>query len=298
MKRFPLLVCLVLLLLLFVVGIPAAAVVTISRVSPESGPNNGDVSVTITGSGFNKDTTVWMSSCTTGGLVPGTVVKWSNTSLTCRFSFNGQKPAKYDVKVDSPFTDPLGNYYPQDVVMLSQSFSVYQGTGTTTVATTLPGTTDVTTTITTAATSGAGANSVFFETNPSGAEIWLSDEDVGTSTFTYYTDRDGTFDVVAKKTGYEDYEDRVTILSGQRVHFYGSLTPLSSTSNNVTTNATSSASSSSAPVKTNTTIRRSTLKIPTPLGTDPPVTEESPADPALALGAAGIVIGLVLLRRR
>jgi hypothetical protein len=287
MKRFPLFVCLV--LLLFVVGIPAAAVVTISRVSPESGPNNGDVSVTITGSGFNKDTTVWMSSCTTGGLVPGTVVKWSNTSLTCRFSFNGQKPAKYDVKVDSPFTDPLGNYYPQDVVMLSQSFSVYQGTGTTTVATTIPGTTDVTTTIMTAATSGAGANSVFFETNPSGAEIWLSDEDVGTSTFTYYTDRDGTFDVVAKKTGYEDYEDRVTILSGQ---------PLSSTSNNVTTNATSSASSSSAPVKTNTTIRRSTLKIPTPLGTDPPVTEESPADPALALGAAGIVIGLVLLRRR
>jgi hypothetical protein len=66
----------------------------------------------------------------------------------------------------------------------------------------------------------------------------------------------------------------------------------------VTTNATPSASSSSAPVKTNTTIRKSTLKIPTPLGTDPPVTEESPADPALALGAAGIVIGLVLLRRR
>jgi len=53
MKRFPLFVCLVLLLLLFVVGIPAAAVVTISRVSPESGPNNGEGSVTITGTGFN-----------------------------------------------------------------------------------------------------------------------------------------------------------------------------------------------------------------------------------------------------
>jgi len=51
-------------------------------------------------------------------------------------------------------------------------------------------------------------------------------------------------------------------------------------------------------VKTNTTIRKSTLKIPTPLGTDPPVTEESPADPALALGAAGIVIGLAVFRKK
>ena len=296
MKRFPLFVCL--FLLLFIVGIPAAATPTISSVSPQTGPNNGDVRVTIKGTGFNKDTTVWMSSCTAGGMIYGTVVKWSPTSMTCTFSFNGQNPGKYDVKVNSPFTDPLGIYHPQDVTLLSQSFTVYQGTGTKSTTTTTTGTTTITTTVTTSATSGEGENSVFFETNPSGAEIWLNDEDVGTSTFTYYTDRDGTYDVVAKKIGYEDYEDRVTILSGQRVRFYGLLTPLSSTSNNMTTNATPSASSSSASVKTNTTIRKSTLKIPTPLGTDPPVTEESPANPATALWAAGIAIAFVLFRRR
>jgi hypothetical protein len=55
---------------------------------------------------------------------------------------------------------------------------------------------------------------------------------------------------------------------------------------------------SGTPAKTVTTIQKSTLKIPTPLGTFAPAAEESPVDPALALGAAGIAIGLVMLRRR
>jgi hypothetical protein len=55
---------------------------------------------------------------------------------------------------------------------------------------------------------------------------------------------------------------------------------------------------SGTPAKTVTTIQKSTLKVPTPLGTFAPAAEESPVDPALALGAAGIAIGLVMFRRR
>jgi hypothetical protein len=116
---------------------------------------------------------------------------------------------------------------------------------------------------------------------------------VGTSTFTYYTNKEGVFDVVIKKDGCEDYAAKVSILEGRRVHFYAPLTPLAS---GYTTSVTTPASGT--PAKTVTTIQKSTLKIPTPLGTFAPAAEESPVDPALALGAAGIAIGLVMLRRR
>jgi len=50
-------------------------------------------------------------------------------------------------------------------------------------------------------------------------------------------------------------------------------------------------------VKTATTIRKSTLNIPTPWpGTTP--SEASRVDPLLDIGAAGIGAGLVVIRRR
>jgi hypothetical protein len=275
------------------VGIPlATASPTISSIRPISAPNNGDVTVTYSGTGFNKDSTVWMKTCDGKSTVYGTVTRSSPSSLTARFSFRGEKPSSYNVWVNSPFTDDFGNYWPNDAEVLTSGFSIYQGTGTT-YTTTTTGTTTATTTVTTTVTSGEGDNSVFFETNPSGATVFLDGNEVGTSAFTYYTNKEGTFDVVVKKIGYEDYTAKVTILEGKRVRFYALLTLLASGS---TPSATTP--SSGTPGKTVTTIQKSTLKIPTPLGTDPPVTEESPVDPALALGAAGIAIGLVLLRRR
>jgi hypothetical protein len=124
---------------------------------------------------------------------------------------------------------------------------------------------------------------------------------VGTSSFSYYTDNDGTFNVVVKKAGYEEYDGQVTVVDGgPRARFYGLLTPLSSTAtaDTVTTTATSSTYSSSIPVSTAITIRKSTLKIPTPLGPYDPPSEDSPVDPAIALWAAGIGILFVVIRRR
>jgi hypothetical protein len=293
MKRSSLCVCLVLLFLLVAAGIPiAAASPTISSIRPISAPNNGDVTVTYSGTGYNKDSTVWMKTCDGKSTVYGTVTSWSPSSLTARFSFRGEKPSSYNVWVNSPWTDNYGNYWPKDAEVLTSGFSVYQGTGTT-YTTTTTGTVTATTTVTTSVTYGEGENSVFFETNPGGATIFLNGDEVGTSAFTYYTHQDGVFDVVVKKVGYEDYTAQVTILEGKRVRFYALLTQLDAGS---TPSSTSPASGT--PGKNVTTIRKSTLKVPTPLGAFEPPAEESPVDPALALFAAGIAIGFVLLRRR
>jgi hypothetical protein len=225
----------------------------------------------------------------TSGQMLGTNLQVSTNQVTAKIDLSGTQVVEgdYDVLV----------YSNDGATYKLRGFSVYSGGSYATTTTTTAKVT--TTTTTTTIPTYLGSNSVYFETNPTGAEIYLNGDHVGTSTFTYKTDRDGSFTVVVKKTGYEDYVDRVTILSGgQRVRFYCQLTPLASTTNNMTTNGTPSVSSSSTPGKTNTTVRKSTLKIPTPLGTDPPVTEESPANPATALWAAGIAITFVLFRRR
>ena len=218
---------LILLFFLAVAGIPAAASPSITDVRPVSAPNNGDVTVTITGTGFNSQSTVWMKTCDGKSTVYGTVTRSSPTSLTARFSFRGEKPSSYNVWVNSPWTDSYGNYFPEDAEKIPSGFTLYQGTGTT-YTTTTTGTTTATSTVTTTVTSGEGDNSVFFETNPSGATVFLDGNEVGTSAFTYNTNKEGTFDVVVKKIGYEDYTAKVTILEGKRVRFYALLTLLAS----------------------------------------------------------------------
>ena len=137
MKRLPLFVCLVLLLLVVTV-IPVTASPEIYSISPATAPNTGDVTVTITGTGFNSESTVFVAANSTGSVIHGTVVSWSPTSITCTFSLNGQTPAKFNVVVNSPLTDPTGHYWPKDNGFLSEAFEVYQGTGMTAMTTTVP----------------------------------------------------------------------------------------------------------------------------------------------------------------
>jgi hypothetical protein len=134
-------------------------------------------------------------------------------------------------------------------------------------------------------------SSIYFETNPPGATIWLDGTNVGMSVFTYPNATPGTYTVLIRKSGYEDYTGSVTVLDGRRTTFYALLTLPDEDTTVATTVATST------PVKTATTIRKSTLNVPTPWPGATP-TEASPVDPALAIGAAGIGTGLVAIRRR
>ena len=134
-------------------------------------------------------------------------------------------------------------------------------------------------------TPAKSGGSIYFETVPPDAIIWLDNVELGTSPFTYFTEKTGTLDVLVRKKGYRDFKGNVTVVNGTRVLFYTILTEV--------TGDLSARNTPPAPVQTATTIRKSTLKIPTTWPTDTPA---SPADPVIVLGAAGI--GLFLIRRR
>jgi hypothetical protein len=129
--------------------------------------------------------------------------------------------------------------------------------------------------------------SIFFDTIPSDATIWLDNVNIGTSPFTYSSDKSATFIVLVRKKMFEDYTGTVTVSDGKRVVFYARLTPVS--------HALAEENTYVAPVTTATTIRKSTMNIPTPW---PTTTPQSPLDPALVIGAAALGTGFWVIRRR
>ncbi|MFA5267684.1 MAG: PEGA domain-containing protein [Methanoregula sp.] len=306
MNRSPL--CFSLFLLLLVTaGIPiAAASPTVKSILPATGPNDVAIAAEITGTGFNSGSIVTLTKCGTGsGTITGTISSVSATKITATFDLTGQAAGKWTVRVNTPYGE-----YPVDQGSLFSGFEVYKASGSS--YTTMPTTEPTTTAVTTTTTSADGENSVFFETSPSGATIYLEDNEIGTSSFTYYTNREGTYNVVVKKIGYEDYDAKVVILEGKRVHFYAPLSLLSSTPSTTVTTKTSA-----TPVKTTTvtpmttttaisttintpaTTKTPSKTLPTPWGTDFPVTtKKSPSDPATALWAAVLGIAVVVMRRR
>jgi hypothetical protein len=136
-------------------------------------------------------------------------------------------------------------------------------------------------------TPGMTGGSIYFDTTPPGATIWLDNVELGTSPLTYYSEKTGTLDVRLQKKWFEDYTDKVIVVEGKRVIFYARLTPVSSVLPDETPAA--------APVTTATTISTSTMKIPTPW---PSASPESPVNPAVVIGAAALGIGLFVIRRR
>lgn len=321
MKRFAFPACLVILLLL--VPCVAAFGPAITGVSPVSGPNNGVVTITITGTNLDTATMVRLNKCrlVTGGSsqapFEGTVLSKSADSITARFDITNKIPGNYDVSISGPFEglEVWG--------VASGAFTIYAGSGYTppVAYTSVP----VTSAVPTATTVPPGTNSVFFESYPPGATVFLDGENVGTTPFTYYTNRKGTFDVLVRQEGYEKYEAKVTILEGRLVHFTAPLTvysptpttspttakttaPVTTTATpgtNVTTSGTppgAPASNTTMPQKPPVTFRNSSITLPTPWATDPPVAEKSPFDPVLAPGAVvlGIVVVVlaVILKRR
>ena len=136
-------------------------------------------------------------------------------------------------------------------------------------------------------TPGPSGGSIYFDTNPPGATIWLDGIELGTSPLTYYSEKTGTLDVRLRKRLFEDYTDTVVVIAGERVVFYARLTPVSGVLTDKTTPV--------AAVTTVTTISTSTITIPTPWPTSSP---QSPVDPAVVIGAAALGTGFFVIRRR
>ncbi|OPX62169.1 MULTISPECIES: PEGA domain-containing protein [unclassified Methanoregula] len=328
MKRLAIPALLILLLVL-VPHVPAAIGPSITGVTPISGPNNGVVTITVTGTGLDTTTVIRLNKCAarTGSTgqpaFSGTILRKDSDSVTAAFDLRNKVAGPYDVSLSALWEG-------QEVWAVSYaSFSVYQASGQPdpVITFTIP---PVTTTTTTAPTP-QGKNSVLFDSNPPGAAISLDGERIGTTPFVYYTDKDGTFNVVAWKEGYAEYESKVTIYEGRRVGFLAPLTPRSAvttttvpTATSATTPATtakttattaatvktSSVPATGVPAGTTTEVTQTALQvtgtiytpvsivIPTPWPTDTPGAKKSSADPFLAPGAAALAILAVLTRRR
>lgn len=316
MKRFTRFIFLTLLLLV-VAGIPAAASPTISSVSPETGPYIGVVSITITGSGFNDESTVWMSACSTGAVIYGSIESVSEDSITATFSFNGETPAKYNVMVNSPFTDSFGNYHSQDVFGLSKGFETYKGTSpppTHTIATT-------------ATTPLPAYGSIRVSSVPPGADIYLDDDFKGKTPLTMNTIANGNHAIKIMLGSYWDWVQDVTVL-GDSPTISANLIPITTattvapatatttklanttvTNTTVTTARPATAATTiqtTVPPTENATVPLTTLSTPTKKSTFvyktyTPIPTNTPAESPLGIEIALIALGwaaLVLTRRR
>jgi hypothetical protein len=196
MKQFALSVCLVFLLLVVIV-IPATASPTVSSFSPASAPNNGDVTVTITGTGFNEQSSVRLLPNENENSVYGTVVSWSPTSIAATFPIQGRTPGQYYVEVNSPYTSSVGQYHPTDVGVSNLVFTISQATGTPALPTTIQ---------------IPAYGNISVSSIPSGANIYLDNEYRGITPLTIKNVENGDHLVLVRLSGYQDWTQRVAVL--------------------------------------------------------------------------------------
>jgi hypothetical protein len=232
MKQFTFFVCLFLLLVVTVV--PVTASPTVSSISPRTAPNTGDVTVTITGTGFNEQSTVKIVSNTYDTPIYGTIVSWSPTSITATFPIKGKTPDQYYVEVNSPYTGSLGEYHPTDVGILASAFTISQGTGTPATPTTTP-------------TPAYGTISV--SSIPSGADVYLDNEYKGLTPLTLKNIENGNHAVLVRMSGYQDWIQFVEVL-GNSPSLYVRLAAIPVTTSPPTVTTIPTTSPAPAPTRT------------------------------------------------
>jgi hypothetical protein len=256
MKRMPLLICLVLMLLLVPGWVAAAdtSALTLKSITPSSGETNTTVSITaLDGTNFASSAGMRLRGSSSKDISGSVSLVMNGTRIVGTFNLYKQAPGDYQVCV----------YNNASTYVCGLSFTI-----------TPPRETDI-------------AGSIFFDTNPTGATVSLNGTKAGTSVFTFHNATPGTYRVLIQKSGYADYTGSVTVKEGTRVRYYAQLTPLGS----------GTAAAPATPVQTATTIRKSTMKVPTTWpGTTP--TTASPVDTVIVLGAAVMGAGLVVIRRR
>ena len=150
---------------------------------------------------------------------------------------------------------------------------------TTTTATPTP-----TATINPAITNG----SIYFETNPAGASVFINSTNMGTTDFILSNLPSGSYLFRIQKSGYIDYSGMATVTTGKTTNFYRTLTALD-------TETPVSTTIPKTTIKTAQPTKISTVKTPTPWPSATP-TQASPMDALAVICAAAA--GIVLLRKR
>jgi hypothetical protein len=145
----------------------------------------------------------------------------------------------------------------------------------------------LTATLTTTTTEAITNGSIYIESNPSNAAVFLNTVYQGKTPVTLSNITRGDYRVVVQKTGYHDWSNRISVSLGTRSDVYATLSPEVTDTTLVTTIPTATILKTTTPIK-------STIKVPTPW----PSATTTPASPVSILAILGAVgVGLIVLRK-
>ncbi len=227
--------------------------VTLSSLTPNSGVVNTTVTITdLSGSGFLNTATILLRKNYENDL-PGTAVNVvSGSKITGSFNLNGRKPGSYDVCVLNDGTTPT----------CGLAFTIQSAAST--------------------------ANGIInIKSTPTPSKVFVNTVYQGYTPMILENITPGTYAIVLRLAGYNDYSENVKVTAGNTAYVTASLV----LSPDATTATTTAPITTVATVKTTA---KSTVKVPTPWPTATPA-PASPVSPFVILGAAGI--GLIGLRK-
>jgi PEGA domain len=137
--------------------------------------------------------------------------------------------------------------------------------------------------------------SIEISSSPTGATIYIDDVANGTTPRTIDDIIVGSYKITLKKAGYQDWAKMVKVEEDETTEVDGTLYAAATTTATparTTTQATPRPTTAPTPVRTTA---EKTVKIPTTLADTPSPTEESPADPAIIIGA--VCLAFIALRK-
>ena len=137
--------------------------------------------------------------------------------------------------------------------------------------------------------------SIEISSSPTGATIYIDDIANGTTPRTIDDLIVGSYKITLKKAGYQDWAKMVKVEEDETTEVDGTLYAAATTTATparTTTQATPRPTTAPTPVRTTA---EKTVKIPTTLADTPSPTEESPADPAIIIGA--VCLAFIALRK-
>jgi hypothetical protein len=136
--------------------------------------------------------------------------------------------------------------------------------------------------------------SIEISSSPSGASIFIDDVAKGTTPQTVEDIVIGSHKVVLRKTGYAEWGRVVNVKTDDTIEIDATLY----VSATATPTTVWTPYSTTQPATARTTIKKSTIKVPTTWVDVPTTAPPSPADPAIVIGALGIGLGLIAIWRR
>jgi hypothetical protein len=228
---------------------------TLTSISPVTGRVDKDVDFTLKGKNFDNDLIkkVFLYKKGNTNITDDNVDVKSSTELKGTFDLDDVEEDTYDVCIE----DKAG------IVECDLEFEVT--------------TNDV--------------GSIDFSSSPSGATIYIDNIANGTTPNTVDDLLVGSYKVVLKKSGYEDWGKNVNVEDGEETKVEAKLYA-------VATATQATQATPVPPTATRTTVRtvaKSTIKVPTTWVDTPTTTAASPLDPAIIIGAVGLV--LIALRK-